>query len=382
MRHPLDLEALHILFRHRIAPVAALIHIGLSGALIDQRCRHGTPWQRLLPGILLLSREKPTREQWLQAALLYVGTQAMVTGFDALYLHGLKSTPVPPSVHVLTPRHSRAVSYGPLNLMRTAHIPKPVLRHGFHTAPLARATIDAIRCTKSIADTRAILEEATYLVGLDALRAELAMAPHKGTALARKLLGDSPTRQLEHAVMTRRPTTPGTGPFALPPRRPTLAAPHRATAPTLPTARRSTAPALDSADRPATRALPATHAPAAPATDSTHRPAAPPPPTPHRSAAPALSPVDRSAAPALPAARCSATPVLGGTDGSVAPPLSATHRCTAPALPATHRPTMSVPDSSHRSAAQALADAPRRLDDPSTCAAACPPDSRTPIAAR
>ncbi len=154
----------------------------------------------------------------------------MVTGFDALYLHGLKSTPVPSSVHLLAPRHSRAISFGPLNLMRTDHIPKPVVRRGFHTAPLARATIDAVRCTKSIADTQAILEEAAHLVGLHALRTELAFAPRKGTALARKLLGDSPARQLEHAVMAR-PATP------LPSRRPRLLAPPaRATAPGPPAA--------------------------------------------------------------------------------------------------------------------------------------------------
>ncbi|MGZ3143127.1 hypothetical protein ACVDFE_14260 [Lentzea chajnantorensis] len=220
MRHPVDLESLHILFRHRIAPVAALVHIGLTGAVIDQRCRHGTPWQRLLPGVLLLGAAKPTREQWLQAALLYVGDRGMVTGFDALHLHGLKSAPIPSSVHLLTPRCSRAVSFGPLNLMRTEHIPTPVLRRGFHTAPLPRATIDAIRCTKSIADTRAILDEATHLVGLHALRTELAFAPRKGTALARKLLGDSPIRQLEHAVLSRTsPTAPRRRPLtpAVPP---------------------------------------------------------------------------------------------------------------------------------------------------------------------
>ena len=61
----------------------------------------------------------------------------------------------------------------------------------------------------SDADTKAILEEATHYVGIQALRAELAMAPRKGTTLARKLLGESPARQLELAVMERRhPTVP------------------------------------------------------------------------------------------------------------------------------------------------------------------------------
>ena len=71
--------------------------------------------------------------------------------------------------------------------------------------------LDAIRRTRSIADTKAILEEVTHYVGVQALRAELAMAPRKGTTLARKLLGESPARQLELAVMERRhPTVPPT----------------------------------------------------------------------------------------------------------------------------------------------------------------------------
>lgn len=208
MRHPIDLEALGILFRHRVAPVAALIHIGLSGRVIDSRCRHGTPWQRLFPGILLLSNEKPSREQLLQAALMYAGDRAMATAFDALYLHGMKSVPPPHGIHVLVPRHSRAIGYGPLHLERTDRIPKPAMRRGFHVAPLERAAIDAVRRTKSIADTKAIIEEVAHFVGVQALRAELALAPRRGTALARHILGESPARQLERAVLERRPFTP------------------------------------------------------------------------------------------------------------------------------------------------------------------------------
>ncbi|MFC3893401.1 hypothetical protein ACFOWZ_18150 [Lentzea rhizosphaerae] len=212
MRHPIDLEALGTLFVHRVAPVAALIHIGLSPSLIDQRSRPGGPWQRLFPGIFLLSRAGPSREQLVQAALFYAGERSMLTAFDALYLHGMRSVlPTADAIHVLAPRHSRAWGHATLRLERTDRLPKPAIRRGFHVAPLERAAIDAIRRTRSIADTKAILEEATHYVGVQALRAELAMAPRKGTTLARKLLGESPARQLELAVMERRhPTVPPT----------------------------------------------------------------------------------------------------------------------------------------------------------------------------
>ncbi|MGW6446175.1 hypothetical protein [Lentzea sp. NPDC055074] len=206
MRHPIDLEALGTLFVHRVAPVAALLHIGLSPSLIDQRARPGGPWQRLFPSIVLLSRAGPSREQLVQAALLYAGEGAMLTAFDALYLHGMRSVlPTADAIHVLAPRNSSAWGHAVLRLERTDRLPKPALRRGFHVAPLERAAVDAIRRTRSIPDTKAILDEVTHYVGIQALRAELAMAPRKGTTLARKLLGDSPARQLELAVMDRRP---------------------------------------------------------------------------------------------------------------------------------------------------------------------------------
>ncbi|MFS8102997.1 hypothetical protein LFM09_38300 [Lentzea alba] len=205
MRHPIDLEALGSLFLHRVVPTAALVHLGLSGHLIDQRCRPGGPWQRPFPGILLLSSKDPPRLQLMHAALMYAGKGAMLTAFDALHLHGMKSTiPRPGAIHVLAPRGTRARGFGPLYLEHTDRIPKPVLSRGFHVAPLERAAIDAIRRTKSAADTKAILEEVAHFVGVQSLRAELALAPPRGTALARKLLGESPARQLERAVMDRR----------------------------------------------------------------------------------------------------------------------------------------------------------------------------------
>ncbi|SDG31802.1 hypothetical protein SAMN05216553_10796 [Lentzea fradiae] len=208
MRHPVDLEALGTLFVHRVAPVAALLHIGLSASLIDQRSRPGGPWQRLFPGIFLLSRAGPTREQLVQAALLYAGDQAMLTAFDALYLHGMRSVlPTADAIHVLAPRHSRAWGHATLRLERTDRLPRPTIRRGFHVAPLERAAVDAIRRTRSVTDTKAILDEVAHYVGVPALRAELTLAPRKGTTLARKLLGDSPARQLELAVLERRPPT-------------------------------------------------------------------------------------------------------------------------------------------------------------------------------
>jgi hypothetical protein len=142
-RTMVDLDALTTLFRHGVAGAPELIHLGLSTDLLHGRCRPGGPWQRLLPGILLLSGSPPTRVQRIQAALRYAGEDALLTGLDALHLHGLRAVPATGPVHVLVP-HQRQLEVPPeLRITRARHMPNPVLRKGFLTAPMARATLDA-----------------------------------------------------------------------------------------------------------------------------------------------------------------------------------------------------------------------------------------------
>ncbi|WNV89735.1 hypothetical protein [Umezawaea sp. Da 62-37] len=147
MRHTnrtlIDLDALVTLFHHGIAKAHDLLHLGLPTALLHDRCRPGGPWQHLLPGILLLTPARPSRPQRIQAALTYAGDQALVTGLDALHLHGIHTIPATGPIHVLVPRHHQPDIPADLLITRTRTMPKPTLRKSFLTAPPARALSDA-----------------------------------------------------------------------------------------------------------------------------------------------------------------------------------------------------------------------------------------------
>ncbi|MCS7478365.1 hypothetical protein ACFFQW_10105 [Umezawaea endophytica] len=161
----IDLDALATLFRHGVATVVELLHLGLSSTLLHLRCGRGGPWQYLLPGILLLSGSPPTRTQRVQAALRYTGPHTLLTGLDALHLHGIRAVPATGPVHVLI-HHRRRIQAPPeLRVTRTRGLPNPMLRNNFLTAPPARAALDAARHLTPAAQ-RAVLAE-TIRAGTD-----------------------------------------------------------------------------------------------------------------------------------------------------------------------------------------------------------------------
>jgi len=161
----IDLDALSALFRHGVATMSELLELGISSALLRLRCRRGGPWQHLLPGILLLSGSPPTRAQRVQAALRFAGPNTVLTGLDALHLHGIRTVPATGPVHVLVP-HRRAIEAPPeIRVTRTRGLPDPVLRNDFLTAPPSRAALDAARHLPPAAQ-RAILAE-TIRAGTD-----------------------------------------------------------------------------------------------------------------------------------------------------------------------------------------------------------------------
>lgn len=178
MRHArrttVDLDALGHLFAHRVAKTSELIHLGLSSRVLLDRCRPGGPWRLLLPGVLLLDRSPPTRAQQAQAALRHAGPGALLTGLDAVQLHGLRALPATGPVHVLAARRTPPTEL--VRVTRTRALPPPVLRQGFLTAPLPRAVADTVRFLPGHDDVRALLT--------DAVRSGLAVAD-LGAALRR-----------------------------------------------------------------------------------------------------------------------------------------------------------------------------------------------------
>src|SRR3954465_13189552 len=121
--------------------------LGMNSNVIYRRCLPAGPWQRLLPGIILLHNTEPTLRERLIAALLYCGPQALVTGAAARRLYGLRvPTEFPDAeIHVLVPHERKILSSEFVNVERTARIPGAWIREGIPLAPLVRATTDAVR---------------------------------------------------------------------------------------------------------------------------------------------------------------------------------------------------------------------------------------------
>ncbi|MGQ0839604.1 hypothetical protein [Actinokineospora sp.] len=187
----LDLDRLPSLFPHGVARATELVALGLSGHHIRSRCGPSGPWQRLQPGLVLLSDAPPIRTQRLQAALRVVGPTAVVTGREALWLHGLPLHSFG-AIHLLVPDGEPRRADGSITVESTRRPPDPLWRKGFPTAPLARATVDACRRMPSEGEVRVVVMEAVHRGGLplDAIHEELAKGPTRGTALLRRVLAE------------------------------------------------------------------------------------------------------------------------------------------------------------------------------------------------
>ncbi|MFC5052520.1 hypothetical protein [Saccharothrix xinjiangensis] len=172
------------LFPHGVATASELLALGLTGEEVAARCRAPARWQRLLPGVLLLAATQATRVQLVQAALRYAGEGAVVTGPDALRLHGMRALPAVGPVRVLV---DRCVEQTPrVRLIRTRRPPPPVVRRGFPTAPLARAAADAVRNLDQPGEMRAVLAEVVHRGGVRV--AELRLLLSRGPEPARQVL--------------------------------------------------------------------------------------------------------------------------------------------------------------------------------------------------
>jgi hypothetical protein len=188
----LDLDAIPGMFSHHVATSADLIALGLSGSTIEERCRDGGPWRRMQSGIVLLGDAPPSRAQRIQAALTVAGPEAVLTGVDALALHGLSGARLDGPVHVLVPPRRQSRLVDGVFFDRTNDPPVAQLRSGFPVAPLPRATIDTCRRAPSAEHVRALLRSVIReaRVSPATLREELSRATSRGTALPRRILAE------------------------------------------------------------------------------------------------------------------------------------------------------------------------------------------------
>ncbi|MEU3769353.1 hypothetical protein AB0E55_30225 [Amycolatopsis keratiniphila] len=177
-----------------VVRVADLESLEMPSKTIYQRCLPGGPWQRLLPGIVLLHDQKPTSSEAVTAALLYAGAKSMLTGVEACRLHGLRTSALPddPGLHLLIPHERKIRSVGFVTTERTRRLPTPAIRNGVPLAPLIRATTDAVRRFVDPLVSEELLIEAIQQGRCHpkALLSELNHGTQRGTAVPRRLLND------------------------------------------------------------------------------------------------------------------------------------------------------------------------------------------------
>lgn len=187
-----DLDSLPARFPQSVVTVSDLNKLGLTSRSIYNRCRPGGPWQRLQPGVILLSNASPSRAQCMRAALQLAGTGAVITGQDALRLHGLTVGRLTGAVHILVPHRRQVRNTEGMTVERTINLPRPLIRSGFPIAPVARATIDTCRRMTSTDEGRALIAEVVQrgLAEPNALRYELEHGSNRGSALPRRILAE------------------------------------------------------------------------------------------------------------------------------------------------------------------------------------------------
>lgn len=178
--------------RHGVITITKLAELGVSRRTAHRRCAPSGPWQRLLPGVVLLGALPPTRRQLAEAALLFAGPGSMISGLDACRWHGMRNVPADHRIHVLVPHGRRAFSSRFAVVERTIRVPRPVLRDGAPLAPLTRAVLDACRRITEFAAVRALLTEAVqrHRVAPERLLSELDAGSQRGSAVPRVVLKD------------------------------------------------------------------------------------------------------------------------------------------------------------------------------------------------
>ena len=164
----------------------------MNSKVIYQKCLPGGPWQRLLPGIILLHNGEPTRRERAIAALLYAGPNAVITGAEACRRYGLHVPEQFPEtdVHVLVPHQHKILSSEFVTVERTSRLPDPWQREGIQLAPTVRAATDAVRRIRVEEPIGRLLVEAIQRgrCAPQELMRELDRGTKRGTALPRRLL--------------------------------------------------------------------------------------------------------------------------------------------------------------------------------------------------
>lgn len=180
---PVRVDGLAKMFPHRVARTSELYRLGLTGRIVHA-------WQELLPGVVLLSSTGTPRDRLLRAALRYAEPDPVITGYDALQLHGLPIPSPTGLVHLTVPGTNRVTAHPKLRLDRLRQPPPSTRRRGYPVTTLPRATIDAARWSATRTELTTLLRLACVHGGTTPaeLWAELEVSPPRGRPAVREAL--------------------------------------------------------------------------------------------------------------------------------------------------------------------------------------------------
>ena len=178
--------------QHLVISRAQALACGMSPRALNIRIAPSGPWQRLLPGVYLTVTGTVTQEQREMAALLYAGSESLITGIAAARRHRLR-TPGPDVVDLLIPWTQRRQSIAYVRVHRTRRLPPRWLVTGkIRFAEVPRAVADATRSMTRFDDVRAVVCEAVQRRAcfVNDLVAELEAGSSAGSALLREALAE------------------------------------------------------------------------------------------------------------------------------------------------------------------------------------------------
>lgn len=161
---------------------------GFSPSAIDRRLASGR-WRRLLPRTYL-TRDTLTTWDRMNAALVFAGSGAVLSGAAALYASEVPRILAPERVLVLVPPANRSRSAGWAQVRRSF---RPFEREPWYGPPrvrLARAAPDHALSLDRLDDVRALVARVarTGRCPIADLRAELDAGPRNGSAFLRQAI--------------------------------------------------------------------------------------------------------------------------------------------------------------------------------------------------
>ncbi len=141
-----------------VATHTELMQLGVPRSTIVHRIGPHGPWQRLLPGVVLAHRGRPTAREQRISAQKYGGAASVITGRHALDQHRVLVRRLD-RVHLLVPHSSHKTSHHFVTVERTRKCPEPVISDRLRLAPIPRAVVDACRRDEPLDDVRALVAQ-------------------------------------------------------------------------------------------------------------------------------------------------------------------------------------------------------------------------------